>query len=122
MAGRKGKEAEQRYVARATAQRARISARKARLILDLIKGQQVEPALNILAHNPRQGAKVVARLLRSAIANAREQASADVDKLWVTGGYVDMGKTMKRWLPRAHGRATPLKKKTSAITLMLGER
>ena len=121
MAGRVKKE-ERNYVARATAARARISARKARLVLNLIKGQQVEPALNLLEHNPRQGAKIISKLLRSAIANARETAGADVDKLWVTGGWADMGKTLKRWLPRAHGRATPLRKKSSHITILLGER
>ena len=124
MAGQKQKsKTEQRaYVARATAERVRISARKARLLLALIKGQQVEPALNLLQHTPRKGAKIVSKVLRSAIANARESSGADVDKLWVTGCWADMGKTLKRWLPRAHGRATPLRKKSSHITILLGER
>lgn len=126
MAEKKGKKQkgadENTVVAQASLNRVRISPRKARYVLELIKGRQVEPALKVLRHNPRRGARLVEKLLQSAIANAREGSGADVDNLWITGGWVDMGKTLKRWLPRAHGRATKIRKRASHITLQLGER
>ena len=110
-------------VARAVAHQVRISAQKARLILDMVRGQQVSQALSVLKRNPRNGAKIVYKLLESAVANARESdTSIDIDTLWIAEARADMGKTMKRWLPRAHGRATPLRKKASHITLSLSER
>lgn len=107
--------------ARATLRHVRISPRKVRLVVELIKGKQVEPALQILQHTPKKAARITEKLLKSAIANARENEGADVDKLWVTQGWVDMGKTMKRFIPRAQGRATPLRKRSSHITLVVGE-
>ena len=109
-------------VARATLRHVRISPRKARLAINMVKGMQVEPALQKLKFNPRKSAKLLFKLLESAVANAQEQGGVDVDNLWVTGGYVDMGKTMKRWMPRAHGRATPLRKRSSHITVLLDEK
>ena len=109
-------------VARAKLSGVRVPPRKARLIVEMIKGRQVDMALQLLANNPRKGARVVEKLLRSAIANASEQKSADVDSLWVIGGWADMGKTMKRFLPRAQGRATPIRKQSSCITVLVGEK
>ncbi len=120
MAGKR--KAKQEIVAEASLNNVRLSAQKARLILNLIRGQQVEPALQVLQFCPKKGAKLVDKLLRSAVANAREHASADVDKLWVTAAWADMGRTMVRYLPRAQGRATPLKKQSSHITLQLGQK
>lgn len=114
--------AEQSYAGRATLRHVRVSPRKARLVIDLIKGKQVEPALQILENSPKKTAEFASKLLRSAIANARERSSADVDKLWVVGGWVDMGRTLTRYMPRAQGRATPIKKRSSHITLLLGEK
>jgi len=108
-------------VARATLRDARISPQKVRLVLDLVRGRQVEPALQILQHSPKKGSKIVGKLLKSAISNASEHAGADVDKLWITGAYADMGRVLKRYLPRAQGRATKIRKVASHITLTLGE-
>jgi len=109
-------------VASARLNNARISARKARYILDMIRGKQVEPALQVLEHSPRKGARFVEKLLKSAVANAREKSGVDIDDLWITACQADEGKTMKRYLPRAQGRATPLRKRSSHISVFLGEK
>jgi large subunit ribosomal protein L22 len=114
-----GKNAE---VATATLRHIRMSPRKARLVVDLIRGKQVEPALAILKFSPKKGAKLAHKLLQSAIANAREQARADVDRLWVTRSWVDEGRTLKRFMPAAHGRASPIRKRSSHMTIVVGEK
>ena len=111
---------ENNIVTKATLKGVRLSPRKARMALDLIKGQQIEPAVQILQHSPRRAAQIALKVLKSAIANARENSAVDVDTLWVTGGYVNMGKTLKRYTPRAQGRATPIRKRHSHITIELG--
>ncbi len=114
--------AKQKYVTKATLSHARISPQKARLVVDLIRGKQIEPALQILQFSPKKAAVLCTKLLRSAISNAKEHGGIDLDDLWVLGGQVDMGRTMKRWMPRAQGRATPIRKRSSHITLTVGER
>lgn len=109
-------------VTRATLKQIRMSPRKARLVMDLIRGKQVEPALQILRFSAKKGARFAHKLLESAIANAREHARADVDNLWVTEGWVDEGQTLKRFMPAAHGRATPIRKRSSHMTIVLGEK
>lgn len=109
-------------ISRATARHVRLSPRKARLVIDLIRGKQVEPALHILQFSPKKGARIAHKLLEAAISNAREQASADVDRLWITAGFVDAGRTLKRYMPAAHGRATPVRKRSSHMTIVLGEK
>ena len=109
-------------VARATLRDVRMSPRKARLVLNLIKGKEVDTALRLLQHNPKRIAKIMKKLLESAVANARENTSVDVDDLLVSGGSVDMGKTLRRFLPRAQGRATRIRKRSAHITLLLGEK
>ncbi|MBN8547799.1 MAG: 50S ribosomal protein L22 [Deltaproteobacteria bacterium] len=116
------KQTPEQYVAKATLRHVRIAPRKARLMLNMIKGKQVEPALQILQFSPKKSAQLTIKLLKSAIANAREVAGADVDKLWVTGGCVDMGRRLKRIMPRAQGRAMGIEKDSSHITIYLGER
>lgn len=113
---------DEKTVASATLRHVRVSPRKARLILNMIKGKQIEPALQILQFNPTKAAALTRTLLKSAIANAQEKGTADIDDLWVTGGYVGMGKTLRRFLPRAQGRATPIRKRSAHITVKLGVR
>lgn len=116
------KQTPEQYVAKATLRHVRIAPRKARLMINMIKGKQVEPALQILQFSPKKSARLTMKLLKSAIANAKEVAGADVDKLWVTGGFVDMGRRLKRIMPRAQGRAMGVEKDSSHITIYLGER
>jgi len=109
-------------VASATLRHVRISPRKARLMIDLVKGKQVDPALRILDFSPKKASALGRKLLRSAIANAVEKGEVDADSLWITGGWVDMGRTMHRFMPRAQGRATPIRKRSSHITILLGSK
>ncbi len=99
----------------------RISAQKVRLVCDQIRGKRVEEALSVLEFTPRKGAKLVAKVLRSGIANAENNQNLDVDALFVKRVEVGPGPTLKRFLPRAQGRATPLLKRTSHITIILDE-
>jgi large subunit ribosomal protein L22 len=99
----------------------RIAPRKARLVADLIRGKRSEEALNILTFTPKAAARVIVKLLKSAIANAT-QKKIDVDRLYVKTIAVDQGPTMKRFMPRAMGRATSIRKRTSHITIVLDER
>ena len=108
--------------ARAIRRYAQLSAQKARLVVDLIRGKSVEDALGILEYTPKRGARLVAKTLRSAVANAEHEQRVDVDALYVKRAFVDEGPTAKRFLPRAHGRATPLFKRTSHITIVVDER
>jgi len=99
----------------------RIAPRKARLVADLIRGKASEEALNILTYTPKAAARIIIKLLRSAIANAT-QKKIDIDRLYVKAIAVDQGPTMKRFMPRALGRATSIRKRTSHITIVLDER
>ena len=112
---------EQGYVAKATLKNFRVSPRKARLVADLIRGQHVERALEILECSDKKTAPVIKKLLISAISNATERTDIDADELFVKRAWVDEGRKYKRWLPRAHGRATPLRKRHSHITVVLDE-
>ena len=98
----------------------RIGPRKARLVADLIRGKGSEEALNILTFTKKAAAKILMKLLKSAIANAT-QKKIDVDRLYVKTIFVDQGPTMKRFQPRALGRATTIRKRTSHITIILDE-
>lgn len=100
----------------------RIAPRKARLVIDLIRGRQVGEALAALKFIPRGAAKVVEKVLKSAVANAQQKEMGDVDDLWIKGAYVDGGPVLKRIQPAPQGRAHPIKKRTSHITLMLSVR
>ena len=100
----------------------RIAPRKARLVVDLIRGRGVGDALTVLDFTPKRAAKIVAKTLRSAVANAESRSRLDVDELFVKQAFVDEGPTQKRTLPRAHGRATKIAKRTSHVTVVVGQR
>lgn len=100
----------------------RMSPRKVRLVVDMIRGRQVEEALNLLTFSPKAAAEPLAKLLRSAVANADERGGMNLDKLVVETAYVNEGSTWRRWLPRAMGRATRVRKRTSHVTVILGEK
>jgi len=99
---------------------ARISARKARLVADMIRGRDVQDALNILKFTPNRAAVMVSKVLTSAVANANE-AEANVEGLYVDEAFVDEGPTIKRWRPKDRGRAHPIMKRTSHITVVVEE-
>jgi large subunit ribosomal protein L22 len=100
----------------------RISPRKARLVADLIRGKKSEEALNILIFTRKAAARILMKLLKSAIANATQKKTVDVDRLYVKKITVDQGPTMKRFTPRALGRATTIRKRTSHIHMVLDEK
>lgn len=100
---------------------ARISPQKCRLVADQIRGLEVEKALDILKFSQKKAAAIVVKVLESAIANAEHNEGADIDELAVTQIYIDAGPTMKRIRPRAKGRANRILKRTSHITLMVGD-
>lgn len=100
---------------------ARISAQKARLVADQIRGLPVERAEEVLAFSNKKGAHVVRKVLMSAIANAEHNSGADVDELKVRTIFVDEGPTLKRGRPRAKGRFTRILKRTSHITIVVAE-
>lgn len=99
----------------------RIAPRKVRLVADLVRGKLVADALDILKVTNKRSAPVVSKLLASAIAGAKQNATVDIDRLYIHTMYVDGGPTMKRWCPRAQGRATPIMKRSSHITVKLAE-
>ncbi|MNJ37708.1 50S ribosomal protein L22 [compost metagenome] len=92
------------------------------MVIDLIRGKQVGDAIAILRHTPKAASPIVEKLLNSAIANAEHNYSLDVNKLVVTEAYVNQGPTMKRFRPRAMGRASRINKRTSHITLVVSEK
>lgn len=100
----------------------RTSPRKARKIADLIRGKSLEDALNATKFTDRTIAKRVNKLLKSAAANADQQGTMDIDNLYVKTVTVDSGPTWKRIMPRAQGRATPIRKRTSTIKIELDEK
>lgn len=100
----------------------RLSPRKTRLIVDMVRGQGIQNALNILRFSPQPSAKLVAKLLSSAVANAEQKGVSDVDKLFVKTIFVDGGAVLKRFIPRAQGRASKIRKPTSHITVVLAEK
>ncbi|MDP9728507.1 50S ribosomal protein L22 [Alicyclobacillus tolerans] len=107
---------------RAVAKYIRIAPRKVRLVVDLIRGKNIPEALAILQFTPRGASPVVAKVVRSAVANAENNHNMDVDKLYVKEIYVDEGPTLKRFHPRAQGRAYSILKRTSHITVVVAER
>ncbi len=107
---------------KAVARYIRIAPRKVRLVVDLIRGKQVGEALAILKHTPKAASPVVEKLLKSAIANAEHNYELDPNNLVVGKIFVDQGPTLKRFRPRAMGRASRIHKRTSHITVVLNEK
>jgi len=105
----------------AKAKYVRIAPRKARLVIDLIRGKRVDQAFGILQFTPRAASKVVINLLKSAVANASQKEGMDVNTLMVKSVCVDGGPSLKRFMPRAMGKASQIKKRTSHITVVLEE-
>lgn len=99
-----------------------IAPRKVRVVCNQIRDKSAAEALNILAFTVKLGGEPIRKLLDSAIANARTNHEMDVDALFVKAVFVDQARTLKRFTPRAMGRATPIMKKTSHVTLELGVR
>ncbi len=101
---------------------ARISARKARLVADLVRGMPIGSALGILQFVPKKGAGIIKKVVQSALYNAKNSSGVDEDKLFISRITVDEGPTAKRWTPRAMGRATQVRKRTSHICVAVKEK
>ncbi|HJZ86862.1 MAG TPA: 50S ribosomal protein L22 [Polyangia bacterium] len=99
----------------------RESSRKVRIVANMIRGKHIDEAMSMLKFQPRKAARLIRKLLVSAIANAANNDKADVEQLYVKRIVVDEGPTLKRWMPRAMGRATRLNKRTSHITVTVAE-
>ena len=106
----------------ATAKYVRVAPRKAKIVVDLIRGKQVDQALAILMYTPKSAAPVVEKLLNSAIANAENNKEMDRASLYVAEVYANQGPTLKRYWARSHGRADMIKKHTSHITIVLDQK
>jgi large subunit ribosomal protein L22 len=108
---------------KASATHIRIAPRKVRMVVDTVRGKSVSQALSILEFTRKKAASPVQKLLKSAVANALENGGIhDADALVIDRIMVDEGPTLKRYMPRARGRATPVRKRTSHIRIMLRER
>ena len=110
---------EEQQEVRAQAKWLRITPRKARLVVDHIRGRSVPEALSVLAFTPRAAAREIEKVLASAVANAEANHDLIGDELVITAAYVDEGPTIKRWRPRARGRVARVKKRTCHVTLKL---
>ncbi|NLU53631.1 MAG: 50S ribosomal protein L22 [Clostridiaceae bacterium] len=107
---------------RAVVKYARVSTRKAKLVIDLIRNKGIDEAYGILKYMPRNASEILYKLLKSAEANAVNNNQLNRDNLYVAEVYADQGPTLKRIMPRAQGRAFRIRKRTSHITLVLKER
>ncbi len=107
---------------KATAKTLRIPPRKARLVLDLIRGKDAAEAAAILKFTPNAAAEAIAKVLKSAVSNAVNNNEMDEEKLYVKACYANEGITLKRFMPRAKGSASAIHKRTSHITVVVDER
>ena len=114
-----GVKTNEREGTRAVLRHSRMSASKVRQVLNLIRGQDVTLAAEILANGDREAATVVGKVLASAVANAVHNDGLDAEELYVSACFADEGSTLKRWRPRARGRATRIRKRTSHITIIV---
>lgn len=100
----------------------RISPRKIRLIMNELRGRKVEEAVNMLSFAPQKGARILKKLINSAASNAEQNSAIDVDSLYIKYIYADEGPILKRFRPRAQGRSTRIRKRTSHLTVVLDEK
>ena len=100
----------------------RLSEQKGRLVADLIRGKKVDAALNILQFSPKKGATIIKKVLESAVANAEHNEGADVDDLKVSTVFVNEGRSLKRIMPRAKGRADRIVKRSCHITVKVADK
>jgi large subunit ribosomal protein L22 len=107
--------------AKAVAKYIRISPQKARLVADVVRGKDVETAITTLRFMPKKAAQILRRVLESAVANAEQTEAIDVDTLYVKEIQINGGPMLKRFSPRAMGRATRILKRTSHITVVVDE-
>lgn len=106
---------------KAVAKTVRIAPRKVRLILDLVRGKEVGEAISILKLTNKRSSPIVEKLVKSAVANAEHNYDMDIDNLYISEVFADEGPTLKRFRPRAQGRATKINKRTSHITVVVEE-
>ena len=107
---------------KATAKTVRVTSRKGKLVMDLIRGKDVKEALAILKFTPNRAAEIITKVVKSAAANATHNFQLDEEKLYIKACYANEGVTLKRFLPRAKGSASALNKRTSHITVVVEER
>ena len=110
------------FLSKASLSNVHVSPRKARLLADLVRGKPVQDAVDLLEFSDKKTAPLMRKLLMSAAANADYQFKVDIDELYVKRVWVDEGRTLKRFMPRAQGRATPIRKRHSTITVVLDEK
>ena len=108
--------------AKAHAKFIRVSPRKSRQVMDLIRGKNIGEAVGILKNTPRKASKLIEKVLHSAVANAENNHDMIADELYIKKAYVNEGPTMKRFRPRAQGSASPINKRTSHISIVVSEK
>ncbi len=114
---------EEGYLSKAVLTNFRVSPRKARLVIDLIRGKKVQYALDVLATSPKKTAPILEKLLLSAVANAKDlHSNIDIDELVIKGAWVNEARRLGRSMPRARGSASPIIRRSSTITVVLDEK
>lgn len=108
--------------ARAIAKYVRIAPRKVKLVADSVRGKHVDEAIAILKYTPKKGARILEKVVKSAVANAENNHDLDRENLYISEAYANEGPTLKRWRPRAQGRAFKILKRTSHIGVVVKER
>lgn len=109
--------------AKAVVRDVRMSPRKMRIVANLVRGRRVDEAMAMLKHTPKRAASILQKLLISAVANAENnQGATDVDSLVVSGCTIDGGPILKRWMPRAMGRANRIQRRTSHVTIVVADK
>ncbi len=107
--------------AKAVARYVRVSPRKARQVIDLIRGKDTAEAIAILKNTPKKASRLIEKVVNSAVANAENNLDMFVEELYISEAYVDEGPTLKRFRPRAMGQASPINKRTSHITIKVSD-